>query len=449
MKQKVSIIIRTKNEEKWISHCLKKIFLQTYKNIEIVIVDNCSTDKTLQKIREFPHKLIKIKKFFPGKALNLGIQKASGSIIVCLSAHCIPVNSNWLKSLIKPLKKSSVGGVYGRQQPLSYSSTSDKRDLITIFGLDKKIQIKDPFFHNANSAFMKSTWKKISFDEKTTNIEDRIWGKKIISNGLKIIYEPRASVFHWHGVHQDQDPARASKVVKIIENLDKNLYQKKIHELEKLDIVAIISIKGKNLVYKNKNIIESSIKSLKETRLVKEIFLNTDNLTTSKLAKKYRIEKIIRPKLSSKSYSDLISVSRYALNKIEKRGIIPDFIILLTEEYPFRENNFFTLLIKKIVNDGLDLVIAASDEKGGVWTQDKKNNVHLIVDGLIPKKLRTKIALRTSFGAGCIITPQNLRSGNIYKGRVGFLKVENPISFISMNEKNINMILQKILNVNI
>jgi len=449
MKQKVSIIIRTKNEEKWISYCLKKIFSQTYKNIEIIIIDNYSTDKTLQKIKDFPHKLITIKKFLPGKALNFGIQKASGSIIVCLSAHCIPVNNDWLKNLIKPLKKSSVGGVYGRQQPLSYSSISDKRDLITIFGLDKKIQIKDPFFHNANSAFKKSTWKKIPFDEKTTNIEDRIWGKRIISNGLRIIYEPLASVFHWHGVHQDQDPIRASNVVKIIENLEKNLYQTKVHEPEKMDIVAIISVKGKNLVYKNKNIIESSIKSLKETKLVKEIFLNTDNLNTSKLAKKYKIEKIIRPKLLSKSNSDLISVSRYALNKIEKKRIIPDFIILLTEEYPFREDNFFTSLIKKIVNDGLDLVIAASDEKGGVWTQDKKNNVDLIVDGLIPKKLRTKTTIRTSFGAGCIITPQNLRSGNIYKGKVGFLKVENPISFISINEKNINKIMQKILNINI
>ena len=82
-----------------------------------------------------------------------------------------------------------------------------------------KYKLKILFFHNANSAFKKSTWKKISFDEKTTNIEDRIWGKRIISNGLRIIYEPLASVFHWHGVHQDQDPTRASNVVKIIENL--------------------------------------------------------------------------------------------------------------------------------------------------------------------------------------------------------------------------------------
>ena len=37
----------------------------------------------------------------------------------------------------------------------------DKRDLLTIFGLDKKIQVKDTFFHNANSAFRREIWKKI------------------------------------------------------------------------------------------------------------------------------------------------------------------------------------------------------------------------------------------------------------------------------------------------
>ena len=42
----VSIIIRTKNEERWISKCLKRINEQTYKKFEIIIVDNGSTDKT-------------------------------------------------------------------------------------------------------------------------------------------------------------------------------------------------------------------------------------------------------------------------------------------------------------------------------------------------------------------------------------------------------------------
>ena len=78
-----------------------------------------------------------------------------------------------------------VAGVYGRQEPLSYSTDFDKRDLITVFGLDKKIQVKDPFFHNANSAFLRTTWKKFPFDEKVSNIEDRVWGHQVIKKNYK------------------------------------------------------------------------------------------------------------------------------------------------------------------------------------------------------------------------------------------------------------------------
>ena len=49
----VSIILRTKNEERWITKCLKKIFEQSYKNFEIIIVDNYSTDKTVKKAEQF------------------------------------------------------------------------------------------------------------------------------------------------------------------------------------------------------------------------------------------------------------------------------------------------------------------------------------------------------------------------------------------------------------
>ena len=249
IKKKISIIIRTKNEERWIVSCLQKIFSQKLKNIEVIIVDNQSKDKTIKKIKEFPVKIINIKKFLPGKAINLGVKKSSGEVIVCLSAHCLPVDDNWLENLIKPLKNRKVAGVYGRQQPMPYSTDLDKRDLITIFGLDKKIQLKDPFFHNANSAFRREVWKKIPFDNSITNIEDRIWGKEVISKGYKIVYQPSASVFHWHGVHQNQDANRASNVVGIIESLDKNLYNKIPQKIESLNIVAIIPVKGKNIIY--------------------------------------------------------------------------------------------------------------------------------------------------------------------------------------------------------
>ena len=115
---KVSIIIRSKNEEKWIGLCLESIFSQSYEDFEVILVDNNSTDGTVKKAKNWPVKLLKIDKFLPGDAINQGIRKSSGDIIICLSAHCIPTSKKWLSSLIKPLDDQSIAGVYGKQIPL-------------------------------------------------------------------------------------------------------------------------------------------------------------------------------------------------------------------------------------------------------------------------------------------------------------------------------------------
>ena len=110
-----SIIIRTKNEEQWITKCLKAVYEQSYKNIEVIIVDNCSTDSTISRCKKYPVKIVSIQKFIPGKAINLGIKSSQGRFICCLSAHCIPTNNFWLENLLSPLKDISIAGAYGRQ----------------------------------------------------------------------------------------------------------------------------------------------------------------------------------------------------------------------------------------------------------------------------------------------------------------------------------------------
>ena len=71
---KISIIVRTKNEERWIGHCLKAIYEQDYPSFEVILVDNNSTDNTLEIAKRFPiKKFLNIDKFVPGKAIDLGV----------------------------------------------------------------------------------------------------------------------------------------------------------------------------------------------------------------------------------------------------------------------------------------------------------------------------------------------------------------------------------------
>ena len=189
----ISIIIRTKNEEKWIARSLESIFSQKVKaGIEVVLVDNDSTDHTVEIAKRYPiSQYINIKEFLPGKALNRGIRSSTGDFIVCISAHCIPEKEDWLEKMLSNFDNvTDIAGVYGRQIPLSFTEPIDKRDLLIVFGLDKRIQKRDYFFHNANSMIPRTIWDEFSFDEQVTNIEDRVWGKEVISKGYKIIYEP-------------------------------------------------------------------------------------------------------------------------------------------------------------------------------------------------------------------------------------------------------------------
>ena len=435
---KVSIVIRTKNEEQWIEQCLIKIKKQTYSNFEIIIVDNKSKDSTLNKISKFKVKLIKINKFFPGDALNKGIKKSSGEIIVCLSAHCIPENNDWLLKLVQNFRDKNVAGVYGRQLPLAYSSDFDKRDLYTFFGLEKRVQRKDTFFHNANSAIRKTLWKKIPFDENVEHIEDRIWAHKVINKGYKLIYEPEAAVFHWHGINQNMDEKRCSEIVSILENLD-NIYRPRIStNLKNMNTIAIVPQRNISLTHNNKNyLITKTIQDLKKSKYISDVYIATDNKNTKNISSKNGAKvPFLRPKNLSLDYIDIGTIAKYYLKKLEKNKIFADYIVLATENFPFRDYKIFDKMLEQIHKENSDIVYAVKEEKGTIFREINKK-ISKINDGLIPKKIRDIKNLSSRIGLSLIAKANIIRSGNFNTKNICIHNVKDQFSFIEVNRSNI------------
>ena len=70
----VSIVIRTKNEERWIDHCLSAISTQSISDFEIILVDNNSEDISVKIAKKYTDKIINVADFYPGKAINEGIR---------------------------------------------------------------------------------------------------------------------------------------------------------------------------------------------------------------------------------------------------------------------------------------------------------------------------------------------------------------------------------------
>lgn len=83
---KVSVIIPVFNSEKYIARCLESIINQTYKNIEVIIVEDHSLDGSLEICEKYSNMDSRIKLYVNNKkgvssARNLGISKATGEYI--------------------------------------------------------------------------------------------------------------------------------------------------------------------------------------------------------------------------------------------------------------------------------------------------------------------------------------------------------------------------------
>jgi len=218
------IVIRCKDEIKWLPHVFKSINFQTIKPNKIIFVDDSSSDGSKEfAIQNGCHVVDYGENTFNySKALNIGIEESTSDTVLLLSAHCVLYDEFAVEKLVECIDIFSAAGVFGRQIPTNKSSFIDTRDLLTVFGRERIIYEKFPFFHNAFSLIDKSVWDTNPFSTETNGIEDRFWAQNLCSIGYKIVYEPSAIVYHEHGLNQSSDNERAKRVCKSLEKLHQN-----------------------------------------------------------------------------------------------------------------------------------------------------------------------------------------------------------------------------------
>ena len=86
MDKKFSIIIPNYNKEEYIEETLNSIFNQTYKNFEVIVIDDASSDNSIEKINKFDVKLFHTKRKMAGGARNVGLDNATGDYILFLDS---------------------------------------------------------------------------------------------------------------------------------------------------------------------------------------------------------------------------------------------------------------------------------------------------------------------------------------------------------------------------
>ena len=190
----LSIIIAAYNEENKIQKCLEALLDQNYKNIEIFVIDDGSTDKTKEIIKKFS----KGKKIFlleqnrqgPGAAKNLAVKKAKGEILVFVDADEY-VQKNYIEKLTIPLikgeSKTSIGAwrIAYPKSPWArcrFGDTSKIRHHAVKSGVFRSI--KKDFFEKLGGFDVTKGYSddRIPNEAKRSRVEDAIFDHDVDSN---------------------------------------------------------------------------------------------------------------------------------------------------------------------------------------------------------------------------------------------------------------------------
>ena len=188
MSNLISIILPTYNSEKYIHKTIKSIFKQTYQNFQLIIVDDGSTDHTVEIINKLIYKkklakLIKLKKNSKTAAIprNIGLKYAEGDFICFIDSDDIWHESKLEKQLEHCKSKNTIITTKARYFSSNYKSSfflNLVRGYIQNFIVKKINKSGYHWFYIYNpiilssSFFNKKIFDKVIFDENLNTRED-------------------------------------------------------------------------------------------------------------------------------------------------------------------------------------------------------------------------------------------------------------------------------------
>lgn len=216
----VSIIIVNYNGRELLKRCLQSLRKQTYKELEIIVVDNDSTDGTVKEMKKlFPecHILSQSKNIGFAEGNNVGYLKSTGAYIYFLN-NDTTLKSNAIDEMVNILHQKDVGGVQSKLLLLEKPDTLDTIGaFLTPTGFlfhnhfgekdNKTFDISTPLYtvKGASMMFKRKILEQVLLDHvifdreyfayfEETDLCHRIW-----LAGYQIVYAPKAVVYHVMG----------------------------------------------------------------------------------------------------------------------------------------------------------------------------------------------------------------------------------------------------------
>ena len=213
MKITASVIIPNWNGEDYIGECLDSLKKQTFRDFEVIVVDNGSKDNSISMIEtKYPEVIIKKLSYNTGfaVAVNMGIKMSKAKYVVLMNNDTY-ADKNWLKALIEEMEKNIYG--FAASKMLFYNNRTHINtagDEITKYGWAKQIgfglkdgsrfsENKEIFSASGGSVVIRnSIFKEVGyFDEKFfAYLEDVDWCFRAQLLGHKGVYVADSKIYH-------------------------------------------------------------------------------------------------------------------------------------------------------------------------------------------------------------------------------------------------------------
>jgi len=198
MSTRLSVIIPNHNGSAFVETCLKALFSARHQPFEVIVVDDCSTDNSVDIIKRFPCRLIRLEKQKgASKARNIGAQSSLGNALFFIDVDCIVRDDTVLHAVnaYEMNRDLVVGGSY---TPIAFDDTFFST-FQSIFINYSELRHPEPDYIAAHAMVMGRQIfdKSGGFPEEFAPIiEDVEFSHRLKRSGLRLIMDRTVLVRH-------------------------------------------------------------------------------------------------------------------------------------------------------------------------------------------------------------------------------------------------------------
>lgn len=184
----VSVIVPTYNSEKTLAKCLESIRNQTYKNVEVIVVDRFSKDKTIEIAKSYGAKVLQVNAE-RAEAKNFGLKNATGKYVLFVDSdmeltgdvigECVDLIESYVR----------IGGIVIPERSVGKSFWVKVRDFERSFYVGTEVE--------SARFFRRDLAEKVGgFDENVVLFEESTLPQKIERSGYNVKARIGAEILH-------------------------------------------------------------------------------------------------------------------------------------------------------------------------------------------------------------------------------------------------------------